>query len=63
MNSSSENDDSNDGGFPLEVDGWKVNEDHFKVISALAKDQGRDPHEYLDSLVKWMRRKGCGPST
>jgi hypothetical protein len=56
-----ENDFPLDGPFPVEFDGWKLKKEHIKLILDLAKDQGRDPYEYIESLLKWMREQGCGP--
>jgi hypothetical protein len=33
----------------------------FLWNSDLAKDQGRDPREHLESLIDWMRKRGYGP--
>jgi len=46
--------------FPFEVDGFRLEKEHFKIICDLAKDQGRDPYKYLESLLKWMREQGYG---
>lgn len=56
-----ENDFLPEWAFPFEIDGFRVEKEHFKVIWDLARDQGRDPYEYLESLLKWMRGQGYGP--
>ena len=61
MNGVNENNFFHHGSFPVQVDGWCLEKVHIKIISDLAKDQGRDPYEYLESLLKWMREQGCGP--
>jgi len=50
-----------EGPFPLEFGGFKLEKEDLKLISDLAKDQGRDPREYLESLIDWMRKRGYGP--
>jgi hypothetical protein len=50
-----------EGPFPLEFGGFKLEKDDLKLICDLAKDQGRDSREYLESLIDWMRTKGYGP--
>lgn len=61
MNYMNENDFLPDEPFFVEVDGLYVEKNHFKLICDLAKDQCRDPHEYLESLLKWMREQGYWP--
>ena len=50
-----------DGSFSVQVDGWCLEKEHFKLIFDLARDQGRDPYEYLENLMKWMREQGYRP--
>ena len=45
----------------MEFGGFKLEKEDLKLISDLAKDQGRDPREYLESLIDWMRKRGYGP--
>jgi hypothetical protein len=61
MNSMNESDFPIEGSFPVEFDGWKLEKKHLKIIYDLARDQGRDPYEYLGSLMEWMRQEGYGP--
>jgi hypothetical protein len=56
-----ENDFLPEGSSPVEVDGIRLEKEHFKLIFDLARDQCRDPYEYLESLLKWMREQGYGP--
>ena len=55
-----ENDFLPEWEFPFEVDEFRLEKEHFKIICDLAKDQGRDPYKYLESLLKWMREQGYG---
>jgi hypothetical protein len=57
----SENNFSADGSPPVEIDGFQLEKEHFDLICDLARDQCRDPYEYLESLLKWMREQGYGP--
>jgi hypothetical protein len=50
-----------DGSFLVQVDGWSLEKEHLKIIFELARDQGRDPYEYLEGLLKWMREQGYRP--
>ena len=61
MNGVNENNFFHHGSSPVEVDGICLKKDHLKIIFSLARDQGRDPYEYLESLLKWMREQGYGP--
>lgn len=61
MNWTSENDFFPEGEFFFVVDGWRIEKEHFKLICDLARDQGKDPYDYLESLMKWMRERGCVP--
>ena len=58
MNSMYENDFLPEASFPFELGGCHLEKRHFDFISDLAEDQGRDPHEYLQSILMWMREKG-----
>jgi hypothetical protein len=61
MNCVNENDFFHHESFPIEIDGWCIEKAHFILIYDLARDQCRDPYEYLESLLKWMREQGYGP--
>lgn len=61
MKSANESNFPIEGSFPVEFDGWKLEKGHLKIIFDLAKDQGRDPYEHLESLMEWMRQEGYGP--
>lgn len=61
MNCMSENDFFPEGAFPFEVDGFRVEKEQFKIICDLARDQGKDPYGYLESLMGWMRERGYRP--
>jgi len=60
MNDVNENDFFQDGSFPVEIDGFYLEKHHLSMICDLARDQCRDPYEYLESLLKWMREQGYG---
>lgn len=57
-----ENDFLPEGSSPVKVDGIRLEKEHFKIICDLARDQCRDPYEYLESLLTWMREQGYGPN-
>ena len=61
MHLASENDFFPEGEFSFVVDGCRIEKEHCKLICDLARDQGKDPYNYLESLMKWMRERGCVP--
>jgi hypothetical protein len=50
-----------EGPFPLRFGGFKLEKEDLKLISDLAKDQGLNSREYLESLIDWMLTRGYGP--